>query len=617
VPLDWTLINQDALNSVDLDGLVSNVGRFDCTTFASEVSRVEREEGHWSPEQRECLRFIGAVLMMMLRSDEPAEPYGPMFVMDGQRSAIPADFDKQGLLDIEVWALSLRDEELRARFLDVLWVQARSFPAAKGAVEAYIASALRLEHPQEWTSGHKRLERALRLAAGLGRGGADLRQRVLAETEGMLHRHRGTDPLYLTMRLTRLLLEFKHGDAKQFSEYAMVAATAAETAQDFWRAKDYYQLVAECKRAAGDTDGEAAALRCSAECLVKEAELARKQPGRGAMAAASILSDAVEAMRQAPEGRERAAELHDQLIALQKDSVAELKAVSTSTDVSELVQRALSAVRDKPLKEAVFALCTMARPPSVEKLKRDVHEQARVAVLSSLMPSQVLNSRGQVVAIAPGLDAGGDDPKQEGLRWRMFRQARGLRSLTVQAMLNPARTEIYGAHCPDRQDIADLIQFSPWISPGHAESVMRALVAGFQGDMIVVGHLVPPQLEAMVRHVVESQGVTTSKLEPGGVQPERSLGPLLETPEALHAFGEDGVFELQDLFTEQLGSNLRNEIAHGLLDDSGLFGTDVLYSWWLLLRFCVFTSKQVEQRRQGPDTTGAAAGEANEQRLFT
>ncbi|HDR9049487.1 TPA: DUF4209 domain-containing protein [Burkholderia vietnamiensis] len=605
--LDWTLIRQDTLNSVDLDALVQNVDRFDCTTFGSEVSRVEREEGRWTPEQRECLRFVGAVLTMMLRPDQPAEPYGPMFVIDGQRSAIPTDFDKQGLLGTEAWALSLRDPELRARFLDVLWVQARAFRAAKGAVEAYIASALRLEHPQEWTSGHKRLERALRLAASLGRGGADLRQLVLAEAEAMLHRHRGTDPLYLTMRLIRLLLEFKHGDAKQFSEYAMVAATTAEAAQNFWRAKDYYQLVAECKRAAGDMDGEAAALRCSAESLVKEAELARKQPGRGAMAAASILSDAVEAMRRAPDGRERAAELHEQLIGIQKESLAELSEFSTSMDVSELVQRALNSVRDKSLKEAVFALCAMARPPSIERLKRDAHEQARISVIGSLMSSQVLNSRGQVVAIAPGLEAGDDDPKQEGLRWRMFRLARVHRNLTVQAMLNPARTEIYGAHSPDRQDVAGLIQHSPWIPPGHAESVMRALVAGFQGDMIIAGHLVPPQFEAMVRHVVESHGGTTSKLEPGGVQPERSLGQLLDTPEALHAFGEDGVFELQDLFTEQLGTNLRNEVAHGLLDDSGLFEADVLYAWWLLLRYFVVTSKMVQQREQEPGANGTAA----------
>jgi hypothetical protein len=225
-------------------------------------------------------------------------------------------------------------------------------------------------------------------------------------------------------------------------------------------------------------------------------------------------------------------------------------------------------------------------------------------VLGSLLSSEVLNSRGRVVARAPGLDAGAVDPKQDGLRWRMFRHARLGRSLTVQATLNPARTEIFDAHGPGRHDVADLIQHSPWIPPGHAESVMRALVAGFQGDMLVAGHLVPPQLEAMVRHVVESRGGSTSMLEPGGVQPERPLGVLLETPEALQAFGEDGVFELQDLLTDQLGTNLRNEVAHGLLDDSGLFGTDVLYAWWLLLRYCVITSKQVERRQQGPGNNG-------------
>ena len=116
--------------------------------------------------------------------------------------------------------------------------------------------------------------------------------------------------------------------------------------------------------------------------------------------------------------------------------------------------------------------------------------------------------------------------------------------------------------------------------------------------MLVAAHLIPPQLEAIVRHVVESHGGVTSKLETGGVQPEKSLGILLETPEALTVFGEDGVFEMQDLLTEQLGTNLRNEVAHGLLGDSQLFGTDVLYVWWLMLRYCVLTSKLVERQEQ-------------------
>lgn len=596
--LDWRLISGVALQSLDVEELIGGVERHVCQSYGEKVSQLLQVEGRWSPEQLECLRFVGAVLTMGLRPDQPAEPFGPLFVFNGERSCIPSDFPKKNLLELQPWALALRNPELRARFLDVLWVQARSFPAAQGAIEAYIASARVLEHPDDWTSCHKRLERALRLAAGLGKGGADLRTRVLQEVEAVLHRYRGTDPLYLTLRLARLMLEFRLGDFSKFAEYAATAANSADAAKDYWRAKEYFQLAAECFSACSDTDGETTALRSSAESLVKEAELAYGQSGRGAIVAASVLSDAVEMMRQVPGGQNRALELHKRLLHLQKESTAQLKAFSTKTDGTDLVQRALAVVRGKPLHDAVFSLCTIAKPPSLERLKEAVREQARVAVLGSLFSNDVLNSRGRVVARAPGLDANADDVKDEGLRWRMFQQARTGRHLTVQAVLNPVRAEILETHSPDRQDIFGLVRNSPWIPPGHAESVVRALLAGFQGDMLVAAHLIPPQLEAVVRHVVESHGGVTSKLEPGGVQPERSLGILLETPEALTVFGEDGVFEMQDLLTEQLGTNLRNEVAHGLLGDSQLFGTDVLYVWWLLLRYCVLTSKLVERQEQ-------------------
>jgi hypothetical protein len=114
--------------------------------------------------------------------------------------------------------------------------------------------------------------------------------------------------------------------------------------------------------------------------------------------------------------------------------------------------------------------------------------------------------------------------------------------------------------------------------------------------MLVAAHMVPPQFEAMVRHVVESSGGVTTMLDPNGLQPERPFMALLDTEEALRAFGEAGVFELKDLFVDPLGSNLRNEVAHGLLDDDGLFGLDLLYAWWLLLRCCLLTSLQVERQ---------------------
>lgn len=597
MPLNWSFVTEEALQSLDFDHLLAGVEERECMAYGDELSRVERDNEQWTPAQRECLRFAGLVVTMMLRPDQPSDPFGPMFVIDERRSALPSDFPRPELLRLQDWMLSLRDAELRARFLDLLWVQGKSFVAAQGAVEAYLETALRLEHPEHWPPCVERAERALRLSASLGRGGATLKGRVLGEIDAMVSRHRGEDPLYLSLRLIRLLLEFRHGDYRRFAQYAGCAATAAERTGDFWRARDHYQLAAECYRSVGDVDAEAAALRDSAEALVKEAESARSQSGRGAMVAAAVLSDAVEAMRQAPGGKERASELHERLLVFQAEAVAELKPLSTSIDATELVNRSIAAVRGKPLREAVICLCELARPPALEQLKQQVHEQARVAVLGCLFQSDVLNSRGRVVARAPGLEPGADDTNDAGLRWRLFQCARLARGLTVQAMLNPARAELLAEHAPDRQDVVALIQQSPWIPPGHLESVSRALVAGFQGDMLVAGHLVPPQFEALVRHVVESEGGATSMLEPGGLQPERPLGVLLETPEALRAFGEAGIFELQDLFVDPLGTNLRNEVAHGLLGDSGLFGTEVLYAWWLLLRYSVLTSLLIERRR--------------------
>jgi hypothetical protein len=604
MPLDWNLIIPEEMRSLQLDALVEPLETKECVAYGDALSGAMKEKERWTPAQLECLRFAHASMTMMLRAREPSEPFHAWFVAESGRSLIPADFSREALLGLLDWAIALVDPELRARFLDILWVQGRAVRAAQGAVEAYVDSAKRLEHPKEWTPYAERLERALRIAAGLGKGGAALRTRVLQEIESAVIRHRGEDPLFLTYRLVGLLLEFKHGDAAELARLTTKAAERAEAAANFWRARDYFERAAECNEAAGDVDARAAALRRSAEALVKEAESAAStpQPGRGAMAGAAILAHAVNAMRQAPGGKQRADELHGRLLELQQASIAEMQPVAFEQDASELVELALSSVRDKAFPEAVLALCAMASTPSIDSLREQVREEAKTSVLGSLFDNSVLNSRGKVVAKAPPLQHGEISPADAGLRFRMFRSAQLTRGVMVQAMLNPARQEIADTHNPSREDVLRIIQFSPWIPPSHADSFTRALFAGFHGDMVVATHLVPLQFEALVRHVVEMTGGSTSTFDPQGLQPEKSLNVLLETEEALQLFGEAALFELKGLLIDQLGTNLRNEVAHGLLGDAGMFRTDALYAWWLLLRYCVLTSFHIERRATATGT---------------
>ncbi|WP_373924719.1 DUF4209 domain-containing protein [Duganella sp. CY15W] len=66
--------------------------------------------------------------------------------------------------------------------------------------------------------------------------------------------------------------------------------------------------------------------------------------------------------------------------------------------------------------------------------------------------------------------------------------------------------------------------------------------------------------------------------------------------EAKQAFGDAGILEFEDIFVDHLGTNLRNEVAHGLMSDEQMFGGDVLYACWLLLKLCVLSSNWTAER---------------------
>ena len=173
------------------------------------------------------------------------------------------------------------------------------------------------------------------------------------------------------------------------------------------------------------------------------------------------------------------------------------------------------------------------------------------------------------------------------MRGRVFRIAGQRRSMFVQVVINPVRRRIVEQHAPTPQDLLALVATSPWVPPDHTNTVVRALLAGFYLDMEVAATLVPIQIEALVRHVVKAHGGATTMLDPERIQQEKPLGPLLEMPEAVKAFGQDGTLEMQDVLTEAIGSNLRNEASHGLLSDERCYSTQSLYAWWMLLRYAL------------------------------
>ena len=100
-------------------------------------------------------------------------------------------------------------------------------------------------------------------------------------------------------------------------------------------------------------------------------------------------------------------------------------------------------------------------------------------------------------------------------------------------------------------------------------------------------HLLVPELEDSLRHLLRRRGGLSSKIKTDGVQRERMLPDLLEEANLVGLLPGDIVFDLESLLVEQGGPNLRHQLAHGMLSFPEYYSHSAAYLWWLVLHLSV------------------------------
>ena len=279
-------------------------------------------------------------------------------------------------------------------------------------------------------------------------------------------------------------------------------------------------------------------------------------------------------------------ELHGRLLEYQVRTRDEMVAFSQDMDLSKFADQAREQVKSKPLGEALLAMISGCTSPNKAHLREQVKEMSKDGIWM-LMERSVVDERGRVVARKPSFFS--DDPEEveRATRAEMLSQANQYRQTYAVAFIHPAWRQINLDHDVRIRDLLPVVLNNPFVPGGHEDTYARGLLAGFKGDFLTATHLLIPQLENAIRHVLSRSGVIVSKLDTFGIQEEKDLGALLYEPKLEELLGEDLVFDLQGLLVERFGVNLRNRMAHGLMEDDEFASPTVLYLWWLVLRICM------------------------------
>lgn len=536
--------------------------------------------------------LLSVVASFHVNYDAPGNPYGSMWSgFNGKRSLNAEDLSGLDLVALEGIVDEIADPELRARVADVLWVTKRNFKAAKSAIAAFLASAARLKTSDMWPPYADRLERAAQIAAK--KGFEVEKTEVLEAVEASIAEH-ATDLTsgLLCDRLMGVLVILKSGDMPQY------AALSEQLAQQFsdqgnWHFAEVYLERAELWHRREKKESEVQRCRIArGECYISRAEAGPAGRGTNYMYSAHWMGKALETLRMAKAPPERIAAVNKRFLELQQLSLGEMGQVEVPMDkmpgFREEEQKAREAAAkhvqgvDFPTAIARFAL--IDRPTSLEAMKEQYAKTAESAPLMHIIGQSATDRSGKTTdRIPPQLPRKGGE-NNEAARKQMVQQAQMVNCpLKVAWHIDSARRAIQDEHGIRLRDLWFLVENNPFISPGHEGIVLRGVQAGFFGDWLTAVHLLVPQVEASIRHVLRQRGVITSTMDGEGLQKELDLNQLLWMKETEEVFGLDVLFDLRGILIERFGHNLRNELAHGLLPEGGCYHPATEYLWWLLI----------------------------------
>lgn len=197
-----------------------------------------------------------------------------------------------------------------------------------------------------------------------------------------------------------------------------------------------------------------------------------------------------------------------------------------------------------------------------------------------------MSKDGRVIAKTPGTTPGEPHSTayQAVVRTEMVScYAREL-SVVVHAVILPALDILILEHRLAETDFVELACHSPIVPLGRERLWGKALFLGYERDFAGALHLLVPQIEHLVRWHLKTAQVKTTTLDENGVENENGLSTLVDLPETSKIFGEDLAFEIRALFCDAIGPNLRNLLAHGLLDYDACESINSVYAWWLGLK---------------------------------
>jgi hypothetical protein len=534
-------------------------------------------------------RLLGQVCSMVLRPSDPANSWQPLFgYADGTSSPAAEDFrgDQTNLLRIA--AQKSKRLALRARLFDIAWSNNRRDGAsAAAAIEAYceIADELlkgSLTSPYDMNPGMAAktpTHRALQIAWMTTKIG-NRPQRVIDTFNRLYDTVRDAGDIGILVHLANFALEFRLKNAAVLATELEQAARAVPQGTYPMAVKAAWDLASRLYHNAPEA---------RQRCLLGGVEqlLAMRGQVSTAGAEASWVMDALQLLRHVRGQEELELKLEADLRRLQKASLKEMGTFEIDLQVGDTPRKVAEYFANLSLSDALKAFALLDKSRDAEKLRSEARTSGNADPLMASVPRNFVDDEGRTAMKAPGAPHEGE-PDDLWFAHMIDRSESMHRHRKLAAVIDPARLTIQARFGLTPEHFAAIIGCSAFVPKSQRELMALGFTRLFQGDFISATHLLIPQIEPCLRHLLKINGADPSKRSDDSTEQDLSLKNIYVRfrGHLEKILGVDLAWEIDRLFNARPGPALRHEIAHGQLSSGDCFHPNAYYAIWLLYRVC-------------------------------
>lgn len=560
--------------------------------FSEELFKFSKEKlDSGESIKSEIIKLCAEICSMCLVPTSKNKPFQPICTWGNQRSTIPDDLSGTDLSFMELILPINMPYQLKARMADLLWLlkKSKNIEHTEIALQEYLKFPVDSENFVK--EGKEVWLRATILANQIQKGKPKYIQEIKNKLLSTLLNSDATTevfPIWLSENLEIINIEK--------SEILFIIKKLEDLNEkiiqknNFHFYQIYFDAIIKWSKKLNDKNKEISIIVKKIEGFEKEGD---ERAGKSNLTAAQIYEKAIQTCRLIPKKyrsnyniEEKISSLHSKMNKCNQLGLGELKKIkSPKIDLSKAMLEIQNIISGKHFPEVLLQFTNLINPIDIKRIEETCKIRLKEYPLLALSNSHKIRFDGRAISKTPRigfLDQKSNDYK-ETLKDAMIKEY--LYHVQINAQLLTSALQVINLeHRIAESELLQLIQSSSVIPQYRELFWLKGISCGFEGDFFSAIHLLVPQIEHLIRQLLKQENIKTTTIDRNGIETENGLSTLLENEELSNLIGEDIFFELKALLTDAVGPNIRNELAHGLLEQTNNNYIFSIYIWWFSLK---------------------------------